>query len=140
MMTLLSSLLGFLSAAFPELLKIWRDHADAAHEIEILKLQMEYQKQGGQERLQEINASADIAESAALYKTYTTGIRWVDALNGTVRPVTAYAFFLLYAGVKIVQMRALPWQIWTQEDQAVFAGIISFYFGQRSMHKALRRS
>jgi GH24 family phage-related lysozyme (muramidase) len=39
----------------------------------------------------------------------------VDALNGTVRPVLAYAFFLLYAGVKYAQALtfmhggALPW-------------------------------
>ncbi|MFO1242038.1 MAG: hypothetical protein U1E36_02395 [Rickettsiales bacterium] len=38
--------------------------------------------------------NADIAESRALYQTYNTGIRWVDTLNGTVRPVIAYNFFL----------------------------------------------
>jgi hypothetical protein len=64
------------------------------------------------------------------------GIRWVDALNGTVRPVIAYSFFILYALVKGMQFSAgLPWLLWTEEDQAIFAGIISFYFGQRAMSK-----
>jgi hypothetical protein len=27
------------------------------------------------------------------------------------------------------------WVLWQAEDQAIFAGIISFYFGQRAMSK-----
>jgi len=38
--------------------------------------------------------------------------------------------------VKVMQFSAdLPWLLWTAEDQAIFAGIISFYFGQRAMSK-----
>ncbi len=136
MITLIGALLGFISSAFPDLLKIWRDAADRKHELAILQMQMEQQRQGHTNRLEEINVQADIAESRALYKTYHTGIKWVDALNGTVRPVIAYSFFILYAVVKIMQFSAdLPWLLWTAEDQAIFAGIISFYFGQRAMSK-----
>jgi hypothetical protein len=136
MITLIGALLGFISSAFPDLLKIWRDAADRKHELAILQMQMEQQRQGHTNRLEEINVQADIAESRALYKTYHTGIKWVDALNGTVRPVIAYSFFILYAVVKMMQFSAdLPWLLWTAEDQAIFAGIISFYFGQRAMSK-----
>ena len=144
MVTLLGSLIGFISAAFPDLLKIWRDAADRKHELTILRMQMEQAAQGHQQRLEEINTQADIAESKALYKTYYSGIRWVDALNGTVRPVLAYAFFLLYFTIKCMQFamvdlgNPLPWHmdmLWSVEDQAIFAGIISFYFGQRAMSK-----
>ena len=136
MITLIGALLGFISSAFPDLLKIWRDAADRKHELAILQMQMEQQRQGHTHRLEEINVQADIAESRALYKTYHTGIKWVDALNGTVRPVIAYSFFILYAVVKAMQFSAdLPWLLWTAEDQAIFAGSISFYFGQRAMSK-----
>lgn len=136
MITLLGSLLGFLSAAFPDFLKLFRDAQDRKHELKILELQMQQQAQGHSNRLEEIQVNADITESQALYRTYNTGIRWVDALNGTVRPVIAYSFFLLYAVVKVMQFSAgLPWLLWTEEDQAIFAGIISFYFGQRAMSK-----
>ena len=136
MITLIGSLLGFISAAFPDFLKLIRDHQDRKHELTILQLQMQQQAQGHTNRLEEIQVEADIAESRALYKTYNTGIRWVDALNGTVRPVIAYSFFILYALVKLMQFFAdLPWLLWTPEDQAIFAGIISFYFGQRAMSK-----
>lgn len=136
MITLLGSLLGFFSAAFPDLLKLFRDAQDRKHELKILEMQMEQQRQGHSQRLEEIGIQADISESQALYKTYNTGIRWVDALNGTVRPVIAYSFFLLYTSVKIMNFSAdMPWLLWSEEDQAIFAGIISFYFGQRAMAK-----
>lgn len=53
-------------------------------------------------------------------------------------------FFLLYTSVKWVQISMLLdtttlqqaiLLIWQMEDQAIFAGIISFYFGQRAMSK-----
>ncbi len=44
MTTLLATLLGFVSSAFPDLLKIWRDSADRKHELAILQLQMQQQK------------------------------------------------------------------------------------------------
>ena len=146
MITLLGSLLGFISSTFPDLLKLFRDASDKKHEITLLQMQMDFQAQGHQERLDEINTNADIAESEALYKTYTTGISWVDALNGTVRPVIAYAFFVLYAAVKLLSYAAVvhdasvPFVVlhdtlWTEDDGAIFAGIISFYFGQRAMSK-----
>jgi len=144
MMTLLATLLGFISSTFPDLLKLWKDGADRKHELEILKLQLEQQRQGHVNRLEEIQIVADGVEARALYKTYSIGIKWVDALNGTVRPVLAYSFFLLYAAVKYAQisillgyvdiLEAFP-LIWQDEDQTIFAGIISFYFGQRAMSK-----
>ncbi|MGB1539349.1 MAG: hypothetical protein ACPG80_00155 [Rickettsiales bacterium] len=135
MITLLGSLLGFLGAAFPEILKIYRDKADKAHELSILDRQMELQREGHLQRLEAISMEADIAETKAIYRTYNTKIRWVDALNGTVRPVLAYAFFFLYVYVKFQQAVHTPWLIWQEDDQAIFAGIISFYYGQRAMQK-----
>jgi hypothetical protein len=147
MITLFGSLLGFVGAAFPDLLKLLRDTNDKKHEIQILQMQMEQQRQGHSERLEEIsvkgNLEADIAETKSLYKTYSTGITWVDSLNGTVRPIIAYAFFILYATVKILTYWAIVATdtsiiystLWTEEDAAIFAGIISFYFGQRAMNK-----
>lgn len=144
MVTLLGALLGFAGSVFPDLLKLVKDHQDREHELAILQLQMKQQAQGHGERLEEIGVQADIAESKALYATWKSDIRWVDALNGTVRPVLAYAFFLLYFTIKCMQFSTLdlaaplPWQmamLWGAEDQAIFAGIISFYFGQRAMSK-----
>lgn len=144
MITLLGSLVGFIGAAFPDILRHFRERDDRKHELMVLQMQLTQQAKGHTQRLEEIHVQADIAETRALYKTYHSGIGWVDALNGTVRPVLAYAFFALYAAIKAMQFvmvdfsTPLPWQLtslWSAEDQAIFAGIISFYFGQRAMGK-----
>jgi hypothetical protein len=144
MVTLLSSLIGFIGAMVPDVFALLRERQDRQFEREMLALQLKQQELGRSERLDEVRARTDAAEARALYQTWKTGVEWVDALNGTVRPVLAYAFFLLYASTKLLQWglldtaSPLPWQVqalWGEEDQAIFAGIISFYFGQRAFGK-----
>jgi hypothetical protein len=144
MITLLASITGFISSIFPDILKYFNDQKDKKHELAILDKQIEVQKAGTSGRLEEITAIAPLSETNSLYTTYKTGVRWVDALNGTVRPVLAYAFFALYSCVKYLQYLVIYsneplsiyiGQLWTTDDQAIFAGIISFYFGQRAISK-----
>ena len=169
MIALLSALLGFISSAVPDFIKIFREEKDRAHEIALLKLQMDYDREklaaASEEknaaravRLQEIEVQAATAEQAALnarLKDNLTGIAWVDALAGSVRPSLTYAFFTLYFLVKCAQFHALtnpalPWMhelnasqamvsLWTEEDIAIFSAIIAFWFGQRSIFKANAR-
>ena len=151
MLTLIGSLLGFVSSLFPDLLKLFRERQDRKHELAILDRQMEMMRSGHQQRLEEIQVQADIAESQALYKSAVpTGVKWVDALAGTVRPVITYAFFALFAAVKgsalyvliavegMLLAQALP-QIWDPETQALFAAVMSFWFGPRALQKARGR-
>ena len=144
MITLLASLVGFISSLIPEIMKFFIDRNDKKHEIEILEHQMKLKKMGNSSQLEEIIALNNIIESQAIYKTYKTGICWVDALNGTVRPVLAYSFFFIYTFVKFMQYKIIAASInvneivailWNVDDQAIFAGIISFYFGQRAVSK-----
>jgi len=149
MLTLLGSLLGFISSAFPDLLRLWQDHQDRKHELAILDRQMEQMRLGHTQRLEEIAVEADIAESMALYRhdSRPSGVKWVDGLRASVRPVITYAFFLLFSVVKtaalyvlitdqgLTVVQALP-QIWDPETQALFAAVMSFWFGQRALAKA----
>lgn len=63
MLTLLGSLLGFITSAFPQLLELIKDWQDRKHELAFLDRQMEMQKLGHTQRLEEIAVTADIAES-----------------------------------------------------------------------------
>ncbi len=155
MVAILASLLGFLTSSLPDVFKIFQDARDKKHELDILDKQIEVQKLGLTQHLEEVGIQADVEETKSLYATYSTGIHWVDALNGTVRPILAYAFFSLYAGIKIliaIYMIShgipfiapdadLPWLlkvnilIWGEDDMAIFVGIVSFYFGSRAMAK-----
>lgn len=144
MITILASLAGFISSLLPDLIRLFNDRNDKKHELEILKLQIQQNQSSRASKLQEISNIADIIDSKILYSSYNTGVTWVDALNGTVRPVLAYSFFALYSLAKYLQIKLFSSLnilldnydlIWSPEDQAIFAGIISFYYGQRAISK-----
>jgi len=151
MLTLLGSLLGFISSTFPDLLKFWQDKQDRKHELQILDRQMEQMRLGHTQRLDEIAINADVSQSLALYKhdSQPSGVTWVDGLRASVRPIITYGFFILFAWVKLsavvllmnqggLSINEALVQIWDGETQALFAGILSFWFGSRSLAK--RRS
>ena len=142
MIALFSALLGFVSSAFPDLLHLFRESKDRAHEITLLKLQMDYdreklaaQKEAAQAdyayKLQEIAVQADSAERTALNDGAGTkggelGIAWVDALSGSVRPILTYCFFATYILIKISQFGmlmnpSLPWQSGMTANEALVA-------------------
>ncbi len=149
MITLIASIAGFITSMIPEIVKLFKDKNDKKHELDILSMQIEMSKCKMDSYIDEIKASVDTQEFGALYSTFKSGISWVDALNSTVRPVMAYSFFFLYAFLKYVQYasiieggKPLPIyfdMLWTTDDQAIFAGIISFYFGQRTFGKIWRQ-
>ena len=151
MLTLLGSLLGFISSTFPDLLKFWQDKQDRKHELQILDRQMEQMRLGHNQRLDEIAINADVSQSLALYKhdSQPSGVTWVDGLRASVRPMITYGFFILFAWVKLsavvllmnqdgLNINEALIQIWDGETQALFARILSFWFGSRSLAK--RRS
>ena len=144
MITLLASIAGFITSIVPEIIKYFKDLNDKKHELDILEKQIKFSNANTARTLQEIQISQDIIEQASLYSTYKTDIKWVDTLNGSVRPILASCFFLLYMGVKYLQYKAIASTahvieylevIWNVDDQAIFAGIISFYYGHRTFRK-----
>lgn len=148
MITLFASIAGFIGSVIPEIFKFFRDQNDKKHELQIMDRQIEHSKNNQSKPLEEIHISKDLLEQASLYSTYKSGVSWVDGLNGTVRPMLAYSFFIMYACVKFIQYQAISSVvlsieyiniIWTLEDQAIFAGIISFYFGQRTFTKLWKK-
>ena len=162
MIALLSALLGFVSSAAPEFFKLFREGRDRTHEYALLKLQMEYDRERATventTQLQAIALQADMAEGEQLnarLKESLTGIHWVDALAGSVRPILTYAFFAMYFLAKCAQFHllidpSLPWQqqltlaqalssVWTEEDVAIFSTMLAFWFGQRALSKARTR-
>ena len=148
MLTLLGSLLGFIGSMVPDVLKFFHVKGDRAHELQIMDRQMEMMKLRHGHTLDEIRTQADITEMKELYHyPRPIGIAWVDTLSCTVRPLLTYGFFLLYLGVKSIELVGLwgllpfaEWVhalsvIWHEEDQALFAAVMSFWFGQRALKR-----
>jgi hypothetical protein len=144
MIALLASVVGYICSIVPELIKILKDKNDKQHELQILDRQLAYDKKKHNAILEEIRYDRDLMEKASIYSTYKSGVSWVDGINAMVRPVLAYSFFCMYVTVKFMQYKAISSSallveyidvIWNMEDHAIFAGIISFYFGQRTFRK-----
>ena len=92
-----------------------------------------------------VNVEADIREVEALQKSMQTptGVKWVDGLRGSVRPVITYCFFLLFCFVEVSAYLALTASgvsgldalnaVWDEDTKALFAAVIAFWFGGRAV-------
>lgn len=121
MITILTTLLGFIGPFLPEVLKYLNRAQDNAHELAMMKLQAELAEKQHGWRMEEVNVQADIAESLAIRAPQQSfGVQLLDAakgwpswvivpvfwafalldwLNGTVRPMVTYwivGFWLVY--------------------------------------------
>ena len=153
LMTLLSLFGGGLMRALPEFVALWNKKTDNAHELAMLDRQFQLEQTRAAARMDELVAQGDIDQTLALLDAQKSalagqiqkvGIKWVDALNFLVRPLTTYYFLGMYGLVKlsmiIVALRAVnPWlaiiQCWSADDAAILAGILSFWFVGRVFDK-----
>jgi hypothetical protein len=107
---LISTVLGMLGGAVPEIIKEVRDTRNHSREIEFLRLQnqlqIEREKAGADAKMREAEASLAAEEFRAMREHMTaiieaqarpTGIRWIDGLNAVIRPATAAMMMLLFA-------------------------------------------
>lgn len=145
--TLLGGLLGGVFRLAPEILK-WMDrNGERGHELAMQDKALEFEKIRGAQRMAEIGATADAAwntgaidalKDAIRTQGEKTGVRWADALSASVRPVITYWFMALYCAAKTAAFVAavtagagwgvaIP-QAWTEADQALWAGVLNFWF------------
>ena len=155
--TLLGGLMGGAFRLAPEVLK-WADRKnERSHELALQDKALELEQLRGTQRMTEVKVEADAAVSAGSIETLReavrtqgekTGVGWADALSSSVRPVITYWFMALYCAAKIVTFLAalhagVGWpeaiqQAWTQADQALWAGVLNFWFLGRTLDKMNR--
>ena len=135
MLSLLGSLMGFGTSFLPKVMDYFQDKSDKKHELAVMEVQIRQQKELASQKLEAVNVEADIREIESLHKSMQpTGVKWVDGLRGSVRPVITYAFFLLFCFVEISAYLALTASgisglealnaVWDEESKALFAGVI----------------
>jgi len=163
MLPILGAVLGLLGAAIPEIIKLIKERADRKHELEIMKLQMEMQKAGYTQRLEEIQTTSDAAIERAVYryapveKPEFSGMWWFDLLmvltyvfNTTVRPTISYLVMGLYIFMKYAQYEVLKategidtyeaiLKVWTQDDTMFVFLVITFWLGGRQILRSMGR-
>jgi len=147
---LLGSLLGFGTSIVPEILGYFKQSQANKQELKMLEAKAQYAAQLSTLKLQELDAEADIAETKGLYAHDTELAKrggWVVGLQASVRPVVTYLFMGAFLAVKggmiysLISNQGIDWTTalevsWDAETQALFAAIMSFWFGNRAMGKA----
>lgn len=145
--TLLGGLLGGVFRLAPEVLKWFDRKSERGHELAMQDKALEFDRLRGAQKMAEIGAAADAAwntgaiealRDAVRTQGEKTGVRWADALSISVRPVITYWFMALYCAAKTaafvgamtagVGWSAAVLQSWTEADQALWAGVLNFWF------------
>lgn len=144
--SILGGALGGLFRLAPEVLKYFDRKGERAHELSMQDKQLEFAKLQGSLKIQEAQIQADAIDISALKdvlvaQAQLTGNKFIDFINSFVRPYLAYSLSFLYFGVKITygialfQSGASAYDIaralYTPDDQALFWGIVNFYFLDR---------
>jgi hypothetical protein len=147
MLSLLGSLLGFGTSFLPKVMDFFQDKQDKKHELAVMEVQIRQQKELAAQKLEAINVEADIREIESLHKSMQpTGVKWIDGLRGSVRPVITYSFFGLFIFVEVSAYLSLTAAgvsgldavnaVWDEETKALFAAVIAFWFGGRAISRA----
>lgn len=149
--TILGSLTGFGGSVLPSVMNYFTDKQNSKTKIEELKIQAELMKQGTELDLMKFNARAADDEHARLIEhdiAMQKDTGFMAGLRKSVRPVITYMFFGLFVAVEGVMIWSalqsgsdvinVMNEVWDDETQAIFAAIISFWFGSRALEKAKR--
>jgi hypothetical protein len=160
MLSIISGILGFATSGLPSVLDFFKNKGDQKHEQAMARLEMERTMEmakagyASQERIEEfrtdqVEMETYAQERLALYKhdaeISQNASTWVINLRASVRPVITYLMLFVLLFVDIV---GLIWAIksgvdfatameivFSNEEMAIFASIIGFWFGSRRWDK-----
>lgn len=160
MLTLVSSLLSFLSGGLPNILNFFQDRSDKKHELQMAQLQTERELQMAEKgfiaqakieeiHLEQAQVEAQLSERQALYnhdiEISKGASRWVINIRSLVRPVITYGLFGLLVFVEIfgffyairtgVDFQVAMNILWDDETQIIWSSVVSFWFGTQAFKK-----
>lgn len=145
LLTLLGSLLGGVFRLAPEVLKLFNAKADNAHELAMVRAEMEFAKVRGEIAMRQTEAVMTVAEMDAMQaafreqsETAQAGGKFVAAISALVRPIVTYAFVVFYFTVKAASYfialaqggdwKAILVNLWNVDDMALLSMILTFWF------------
>jgi hypothetical protein len=155
MIELLGLLFGGAFRLLPEVFKVFAAKREADHEYRMSELQLKIDQARAAQAIDLAHAQAEIAANAGEMQAWAdairaqaqpSGIRWIDALSSSVRPVLTYWWVLgLYSGAKGIAivvafqagatLDAFAALLVTEFDRTVIGSILSFWFVDRSLRK-----
>ena len=160
MLSLISSLMGFAAGGLPKVLDFVQDRGDKKHELALMAANREREialaKEGfiAQARVEEIKTDqiamqTQAQEKLAMWKHDMKigegASTWVINLRASVRPVVTYIFVGLLVVVDVagiwyaystgVAFAEAMDMVFSDDEMAILAAIISFWFGSQAFNK-----
>lgn len=160
MLTLISSLLSFVSGGLPNILSFFQDKSDKSHELQMARMQNERELQMAERgyiaqakveeiRLEQTQVEAQAQERNALYnhdiEISKGASKWVINVRSLVRPIITYGLFSLLVFVEVfgffyairtgVDFQIAMNLLWDDETQIIWASVVSFWFGTQAFKK-----
>lgn len=149
MFAIIGSLLGFGTSFAPKILETINKKQDQKHELDKLRASAEIKMQMQD---QEFDFQKDMAAHEEHKRLIEHDIAisketgFFAGLKKGVRPIITYCFFgffLFYKTVLVMEalssgqtLSDISDVIWDEQSQAIFAAIISFWFGSRAIEKS----
>lgn len=133
LLTLFGGGLGGLLRFVPEIMKLFTEAKDRAHEYRMTQLQLDIDKARAEQAIDLVHAQSEMAQQAGELSAYIeaikgqsnmSGVPWVDALNQSVRPVVTYWWMALLTVYKIVIMVVATIELYAA--MKVAQGIVGF--------------
>ena len=146
---LIGSLLGFGGSLVPAVTDHFASKRNNEFELKKMEKMAELRAAGFDHDMKMFETKAADDEHARLIEhdiSINQGTGFIAGLQKSVRPVITYCFFILFAVIEVNLLQqalasgadlsgALD-TLWDEDTKAIFAAIISFWFGSRAVEKA----
>jgi len=148
---LLGSLLGLTGSLVPAITDHFKAKRDNEFELKKMEKMAELRAAGFDHDMKMFETQAADNEHARLIAhdiSINQGTGVIAALQKSVRPIITYCFFGLFAVIEVtLLMNAMNAEdgvdfsnaiaiLWDDDTKAIFAAIISFWFGSRALDKS----
>ncbi len=141
MISLIGSILGFVTSTGPGIFKTYmdskQDQRDKEHELKLMERQSQDKRD---EAIITSVGEANIAVHRSSDEQTKRASQWVVNISASVRPLITYFFFLEFVLLTFLSAfnkisPELFQKLWSSEMVGIFSVIISFWFGQRLVSK-----
>ena len=147
--TILSSALGFGTSFVPKLLDTYQDSKDKKHELAVMEKQLIREEKMADKKAEAMVMQGEIQRDTQLLvhdaKIGEGASKWVTNMRSSVRPIITYLFFIMFFMAEGVtayvllnsgaDIETIKDALWSEDTQAIFAAVISFWFGSRAIKK-----
>ena len=149
---LLGSVLGFGGSVVPAITDHFKTKNEQKFELQKMEKMAELRAAGFDHEMRMFETQAADKEHERLIQhdiSINQGTGFIAGLQKSVRPIITYCFFGLFAVIEVtLLMEAMEKGtdfseainiLWDDDTKAIFAAIISFWFGSRAIDKSRRK-